>query len=464
MTESQHAALRRHLFPGDGYEAVAILLCGRGGDARDRDILCVRSLHPIPLADCTVRTPDRVSWRTDAMLPILQEAAKLDLGIVKIHSHPTGYERFSAQDDESDRALFPGIYGWTDSEGSHLSAVMLPNGLVFARRVLPTGKFASCRVVACVGNRIRIWANPDVGEQENPESAKEVHRRTAQAFGEATVRKLRGLRVAVVGCSGTGGWVVELLARLGVGYLVLIDPDRVEPHNLNRIVHATIADAHAKTLKVDVLSSAIQAIGLGTVVNALSVDVISPDAVRHLAQCDVIFGCVDSVDARELLNRVCTYYEVPLIDVGVRLEATGDGGIGQIVGSVHYVHPESRSFLERGLYTPSDLYAAGLRRGDPDAYADQVRQRYIRGANEDRPAVASVNSLYSSLAVNELLARIHDVRDDLSPIESITISLTQLRLLQSQECADDSAYKRWVGRGDCNPMLGIVGLDLPAGS
>ena len=47
------------------------------------------------------------------------------------------------------------------------------------------------------------------------------------------------MSIAVVGCSGTGSPVIEQLARLGVGRLVLVDPDRVEEKNLNRIVNAT---------------------------------------------------------------------------------------------------------------------------------------------------------------------------------------------------------------------------------
>ena len=59
--------------------------------------------------------------------------------------------------------------------------------------------------------------------------------RHAQAFGTGTTALLRNLSVAIVGCSGTGSIVAEQLARLGAGRLVLVDPDRVEEKNLNRI-------------------------------------------------------------------------------------------------------------------------------------------------------------------------------------------------------------------------------------
>ncbi len=60
LSGDQHEFLRRHLFPGDGNEAAAILLCGRrDGDRRQR--LAVRDIYGIPYAECTVRTPIRVS-------------------------------------------------------------------------------------------------------------------------------------------------------------------------------------------------------------------------------------------------------------------------------------------------------------------------------------------------------------------------------------------------------------------
>ena len=442
-----------------------MLLCGRGGSASDREVLAVHSVHPIPYADCSIRTSDRVSWRTDSLVPLLAEAAKRDLGLVKIHSHPGGYGAFSRIDDEADCELFPGICGWTDGARPHLSAVMLPDGRIFAREVAGDGSFRTWPDVACVGAEVQLWRGTGEGcsEPEGEGQCSTVHRRAVQAFGSGTVRLLRQLRVGVVGCSGTGSWVIEMLARLGAGRLVLIDPDRVELHNLNRIVHATTAHAAAGPSKVSVLSHAVKRAGLGTRVDALSIDVMSAPAVEALSQCDVIFGCTDAIDAREVLNRIAVYYQVPLIDVGVRLEADGQGGVEQIVGSVHYLHPEARGFLERGLYTPAQLYAAGLRRDDPETYAEQVRQRYIHGANEERPAVASVNALYASLAVNELLARIHDVRDDEMLIESLTMSLTQLRLLTAEDTGGASSYARWIGRGDCRPLLGMVGLSGESG-
>ena len=63
--------------------------------------------------------------------------------------------------------------------------------------------------------------------------------RTQLLYGEASMQKLAACRVAVFGIGGVGGYVVEALARSGIGALDLIDDDRVCLTNLNRQILAT---------------------------------------------------------------------------------------------------------------------------------------------------------------------------------------------------------------------------------
>src|SRR5215217_6422806 len=115
LTEVQNEQLREHLFPGDGNEAVAIALCGRrfGGG---RHCLTAQMIFPIPYDQCMERTPVRVTWSTETLLPLLAEAGKRGLAVVKIHSHLGGLGEFSEWDDKSDRDLFPSVYGWVDGD------------------------------------------------------------------------------------------------------------------------------------------------------------------------------------------------------------------------------------------------------------------------------------------------------------------------------------------------------------
>ncbi|HEY3165823.1 MAG TPA: Mov34/MPN/PAD-1 family protein, partial [Candidatus Binatia bacterium] len=131
LTGDQHAHLRSFLFPDDGREAVAVMLCGRrDGDRRHR--LLVREIHGIPYNECE-RTPMNVTWQPDYIVPILERAAAKRLSVVKIHSHPGGYAAFSKTDDEGDARLLPMIRGWVESDIPHGSAIMLPDGQIFGR-------------------------------------------------------------------------------------------------------------------------------------------------------------------------------------------------------------------------------------------------------------------------------------------------------------------------------------------
>ena len=462
LSGRQHADLARHLLPGDGCEAVALLLCGRA--LRDgRHVLAVHEVVPVPHDACTERTPVRVSWPTSAIEEALQRAASRGLAVVKAHSHPTGHPAFSATDDASDGDLFPSVFGRTDDPGPHGSAVMLPDGRMFARTATDDGqggvRFAPVERVAVAGDGISVWFHDEVCGEAESAGVPEFARRHAQAFGAGTTERLRRLSIAVVGCSGTGSPVVEMLARLGVGELVLVDPDVVEEKNLNRIVNATRADAEAARPKVDVLADAVRRMDLGTRVAPVAASLFDPSVVRRVSACDVLVGCVDTVDGRDLLNRVAAYYSVPYIDVGVRLDADGEGGVDGINGTVHYLQPGGSSLMSRKAITPEALAAAALRRTDPEAYEGLRREKYVLGVEEDRPAVVSVNTYFAAMAVNELLARLHPYRIEANgEFATYRANLVQARLLQEREGPPCPALSRRVGRGDVRPLLGMPEL------
>jgi hypothetical protein len=453
LTEEQHSILRSHLFPEDGKEAVAIALCGRR-DGDLRHCLMIRKLLLIPYDKCPVRTPVRVTWPAEMILPFLEEAMARNLAIVKIHSHPGGLRDFSRWDDLSDREMFTSIHSWTERESPNASVIMLPDGTLIGRLVGPGGEFEPLHCISIVGDDLQFWY-PSGPETGLPEFAK----RHTQAFGEGTTRRLGRLCIAVIGCSGTGSIVVEQLARLGAGKLILVDPDRVEEKNLNRILNATIEDACAGWFKVDVLQRAIVNMGLGTQVMTFANNLYDPQAVKAVAQCDIVFGCMDSVDGRHLLNRLATFYLIPYFDVGVKLEADGSGGINQICGTINYLQPGKSSLLSRGLYDLEQVRAAGLKRTDPDAYQEQLKEKYIVGVQEERPAVISVNTLYAALAVNEMLARLHPYRDDDNrDFATYRISLTQAQVYTESEGEPCRVLARHVGRGDVRPLLDMPEL------
>ena len=126
---------------------------------------------------------------------------------------------------------------------------------------------------------------------------QEQFSRTGLLLGEEAVEKLQRARVAVFGLGGVGGYVVEALARAGVGQLDLIDRDTVSLSNLNRQILAT-----HKTIGMDKTEAARQRV----------LD-INPDAVVRVhnlfygpdtASCldfsrfDYIVDAIDTVTAK----------------------------------------------------------------------------------------------------------------------------------------------------------------------
>jgi tRNA A37 threonylcarbamoyladenosine dehydratase len=80
-----------------------------------------------------------------------------------------------------------------------------------------------------------------------------IFSRTALLIGEEGLKKLKNARVAVFGVGGVGGYVVEALARSGVGTLDLIDKDVVSESNINRQIialHSTVGQLKTEAAAV----------------------------------------------------------------------------------------------------------------------------------------------------------------------------------------------------------------------
>lgn len=455
MTASQHEQLKNHLYPGDGNEAVAIGLCGRSYHNGYATLL-VQELFIVPHSSCSERTPSRVTWRPEVLVQVLQKAMNNKLSIVKIHSHPGGYRDFSEFDNQSDRVLFESIYGWLDTDATQASAIMLPDGEIFGRSITPQGLGEPLRLIRVVGDDIQYWFRKDTLD-----NAPEHAIRVVQAFGEGTYGILRGLRAGLVGCSGTGSIIAEQLLRNYIGTLIAVDPDDIERKNLNRVLNSTGTDAEAHKNKVTLVEETAKKIDLGTTVITYATDLKNPEVIHALSQCDVIFGCMDSIDGRHLLNKLASYYLIPYIDMGVRIDADGKGGVDAINGAVHYIKPEGSSLLSRGIYNMDDLEAASMQRHAPDQYAAKLDEGYIKGVRVDQPAVISVNMQIAAIAFNEFLARIHPYR--IEPNKSyaqrrvvISDPSASMDIPEGEPC---KAFERCIAKGDQKPLLGLLGLE-----
>ncbi len=117
-------------------------------------------------------------------------------------------------------------------------------------------------------------------------------------------------RVAVVGCGGLGGYVLEELARLGVGHLIAVDPDNFIDHNLNRQLLATLSNLGSN--KADAASARIAAVNPAVTVHAIT-RAFGIDDTSALAGADAVADALDEVPARLTLADACGTLGIPLV-------------------------------------------------------------------------------------------------------------------------------------------------------
>src|SRR3546814_14059486 len=108
-------------------------------------------------------------------------------------------------------------------------------------------------------------------------------------FGDHTTESLGSLSVGVVGVSGSGSPTVEMLVRLGVRRVVLIEPDHVEAKNLNRIYGATRRHAAAEVNKARLMKNHIARIGLRPQVEIVERLTDTPAALHPTAPPAALF-------------------------------------------------------------------------------------------------------------------------------------------------------------------------------
>ena len=453
ISGKHYQEIKQQLFPGDNKEAVAVALCGRSSWKGNHTLL-VNEILLILHEACFERRVDFVHWPTEIIVPLIEKAKKKGMAIMKIHCHPGGGEFFSDYDTESDLTLFTGIHSWLDDGLPHASCIMLPDGRIFGRFINEEIKFEKADQILIAGSTIFNW-NYTMQSFINDE----IQIRNQQAFGKKTVSILNKMKVGIVGCSGTGSPIIEQLKRYGVGEFVLVDPDHMDKVNLNRIINSTFTDAERKTPKVDVMERSINEAGFKTKVKKFDSHVTGYEIIKELAECDILFSCVDGAEGRHVLNLISSFYLLPFFDLGVKLDADGEGGIDNIFGSIHYVQPGGSSLLSRKQYTIERLQAEGIERTNPEEYERRQRNGYLAKANESNPAVISINMQVASTAINDFLNRIHPFRNvNNGSVSIIRIIFGELYMEYQFDELPCPFFNLFVGTGDIEPLLNLSEL------
>ena len=141
---------------------------------------------------------------------------------------------------------------------------------------------------------------------------KESMERTAYLIGEAGVKRLAGLHVALFGVGGVGGYVADALGRAGIGTLTLVDKDTVSESNINRQIIATYETIGQR--KTEVMEQRLRSINPEITVHCEDCFFLPDTAERFdFSQYDYVVDAVDTVTAKLELVKRAKEAGVPII-------------------------------------------------------------------------------------------------------------------------------------------------------
>lgn len=137
------------------------------------------------------------------------------------------------------------------------------------------------------------------------------YERNIPALSEAECEILRRKRVLVVGCGGLGGHLIDMLARIGVGFLRVVDGDVFEPSNLNRQLLSEVPLLGVSKAKA--AAAKVSRVNPETEVEAVAGFLTEKNARQLLLSCDTVLDGLDNIDSRRILAKECEKAKIPFI-------------------------------------------------------------------------------------------------------------------------------------------------------
>ena len=282
-------------------------------------------------------------------------AIKEKAGLAFMHSHPSdGWQDMSNPDIIAERdVLFPPsmatglpLLGLTIGTDGYWSAR-------FWKRQGKTTQQHWCQKVRAVfKNSYKIYCNDYLLP---PPERKEDLKRTFDTWGEKHQNNIARLKIGIIGLGSVGCIVAEAMARIGISHIVLIDPDKVERHNLDRLLYGL--PEHIGDYKVNMVKQILEKHSTADKVNieAIPLSIHHSKAYYGALDCDFLFSCVDRPLARDVLNFISFTHLIPVIDGGVQVTLDKNKSFYNAHWRSHLVTPYHQCMRCNKQYTTSDV-------------------------------------------------------------------------------------------------------------
>ncbi len=413
-----YQALHRHLFPGDQDEhgaviAVSIVKTSRGIRLLGQRLFCAQDG-----VDYVPGSRGYRELRAEFIADCLEYCRDNRLGYLAVHNHG-GVRRvaFSATDLASHERGYPTLLDLLD--GQPAGALVFANAAAAGDIWFPDGLRLATRSVRIIDRRLQHL----LPEPASEFGTDERFDRQILMFGALGQARLRQCRVAVIGLGGVGSLLVEYLARLGVGELLLIDPDRIAFSNLPRVVGATWWDARwplcsaraprwvqavaarISARKTRIAQRVAKRANPACEVSVIAKNIAADTVAQQSRDCDYVFLAADSMQARLTVNALVQQYLIPGLQIGSKVVTTDDGrDLVDVYSVVRWLLPGEGCLWCNGLISPDRLA------WEAKTINEQRGQQY--GLEIPNPSVITLNAVGASHAAARFMSGYLELADD----------------------------------------------------
>lgn len=187
---------------------------------------------------------------------------------------------------------------------------------------------------------------------------EERYIRNLGALSEAECAMLRSKTVFIAGCGGLGGYLIEMLLRLGVGEIRAADGDRFEASNLNR----QLLSAPGLLGKAKAEAAAERAAAVNPELRFVAVpEFVTEENVHRLIRgCDAVLDALDNIASRHVLAKACAEAKIPMIHGAI----CGWSAQAAIVmpgdGLIERIYPEGAALKSKASLSFTPPFCAAL--------------------------------------------------------------------------------------------------------
>jgi|TARA_Y100000031_G_scaffold22696_1_gene23815 molybdopterin/thiamine biosynthesis adenylyltransferase len=401
IKEGDWRSLRRHLLQKDGLERQAFLELGHSETSKRIELFAHRVRAIIDndyllQKTCYVKPKERVV--VEAYSSFMHSGVPVH---GHVHSHPfCSRAAFSPVDRKTLRDMVHGLSDLVKTTGLGEDSICFqmvtgknPDGFQGLLVDLKGKKLGDLGCVRVIGSKGFNFYQLKREQKATWSSLDERFDRNVRWLRDEGQGRLSKTHLAICGLGGVGAMVVANIRGLGFKEVTLVDPDRVEPSNLNRLAGAGREDI--ESFKVDIFKREIRRVSPETEVHAVSTGVETPVAQSFLKGSDLIVSAVDGMGPRAELQVLSARLLKPLFDTGSGILVDKEGSIRRMGSQIIVYVPGGPCLACQGL----DLFrpVQGL--------AGEIRRRtgYVMGTDLTPTSVATINSVVAGWVVNHVI-------------------------------------------------------------